>query len=691
MIDAWSIGVAITLDDALTGQIEGVAEKFGEVQAAVDNINKTLRLMPEGMSVFVSASRTMASSWRDAAKAAQDMASASGAVRTGAPPNLVPMPEAGERSPYYTSSLGTNTPYSPGYYPGDDTQPAPDPIIEPVQPPRDPKQPPRQPGGDNSSMHIMSSLFIAQAVGSMAKQAAQAVTGPSFDLQQQEETLASMGASPEQIAQAIAQAGVIQRNPRNPGITLGQALSMITDLYSVDRSDFAGVLSMSTAYAQDAFVLSQQKNGGDAMDVMYNILRSGEDSGKLGLLNKDGTLDLTKIERFNDLITRMVVNSGGNLSPAGVLTMFGAAGPGITQMSDEAIEKALLMSQALGPSQTGTGINAMYQEFIGGKMSQGTARALHDAGVLPDYMFGKDGKILKKYRYGIGMAMIPEGALTGEAEALSDPFGWSTKYLFGKYMNADGTVKTGDEKTVETLIANLNRDYSRIPGMKDAGYAIFQGAVMDRQLKNIGKVQTVPDIASNYASTANAQLGDFGAAVNNLLVQLVSPLIPGATAGLKTLTGGLDLFAKALDVPGVGVTAASAAEVGFAYGGWVAMRGGIKFMAKLGRMVTGAAADEGAAAAGVELVGGGTGGPIGFIIATAAVAAVNEILDSRQNGPVASGRIVPGGGRYGPAGTSSDPIHVVTSQQSGGAGMPAGPTTPTASSARPNPGQALKY
>ena len=523
-------------------------------------------------------------------------------------------------------------------------------------------------GGGFSPMDAMSGIFIAQAATSMIANAAKAATAPSFGIQDQLTNIANMSPAGSNILgiqnQALAAAIKVQQSL--PGLTIPQGLAMISDLYSVDRN-MGAATALAPGYARDGYLMSKAQGGGDAIDQLWSVFRSSEELGYLNLLNKNGSLNTQKAMSFVDMYTKLVTNSNGHITGSGALTMIGQAGPGASQMSDQALMQAALISQALGPSATGTGLQALYQEFIGGKMSQATARSLHDAGVLPDFMFGKDDKILKKYRYGIGYAMIPPGDLKDEKMALVDPIGFAQKFLFSRYLNQDGTIKTGDDKAVESLIGNLNRDFSRVPGMKAVGQAILESAQIDRQYQNITNAASLTTQAKNDASTPNSAVAGAGAAVNGLLQALGSPLVPGATKGLQELTKGLNDFsnmlrahpdfAKDIDKT-IGILGTIA---GGATGTWALNKVGI------GEAFTGGEA--------LDPLGGG------FFTAIAAYIA-EKIMKKAMGGSSSGGK--------GPSGSSSDPVHVVLHPLAGGTQwMPTTPTSPNANKSLPPPGRPL--
>ncbi len=637
MIDAYEIGVKLVLDDKIIGSLASVQDNFKLVEDAVARTNGMLSETVTLMSRVAASARGMASSWQSAAAAAERMAAAVGGTHAGGggggfiPPSgggyLPSSPDGdgagrgssggalsvipgsgssgyqgwGTRGNGYDANFGGD----PHFYPGTRLTPSGEPDWRPGagggnMPPinLDGGVAPRG-GGSFDPMHAMGYIFTAQAGGSILGSAVQGFTAPSFDIADQQANIRNMTpkgmSADDAVAKAMAAAIKIQQNPSNPGISIGQALALIGDTYSVDR-DMTEVSAMAPTLAADAWRMSRTKGGDVDVDQIYTLVRSSEELGKLNLKNKDGSINTDKATSFIDQISRLVVNSGGNLTTGGILTMVGQMGPGGTQLSDEALAKAVIASQALGSSQVGTGLNAMTQEFIGGKMSQAAARALHEAGVLPDYMFGpNDGKILGKYKYGIGQVMLPPGVLKDEQLALTDPLDWVKKDLVNEYLNPDGSVKAGD-KNKEGLIAALNRDFARIPGMKLAGLGVFNAIVQDRALQNAYDLSSNAHISATDAATPNAQAAGVGAAWNGFLAALGSPLIPGATKGLNMFAGALNSMANTSTAHPVDTMGAEAVSGLGAL--WLALKGvaGIKPLGNIAK-AAGAVADGGASVA----------------------------------------------------------------------------------------------
>ena len=594
-IDAWSIQVDLALNDQIFAGFSKVDDRLDKIQSAVNSINDSLAKTGGLLTTAAGGAAGLASSLKSAATAAERIQKAvaasgrgfggfGGGGSGGGP--AMPLGNGGGSGPIYlpgNSGGASNLPavipgqgaYGPGGPqpwghvpfpggsrsgggPGSSSGPngyTPDWSYYQPPPGQDasfggggpvPLYPNQRRGGF-SPMDAMSGIFIAQAATSMIAGAAKEATAPSFGIQDQLTNIANMSPGGSNILgiqnQALGAAIKIQQSL--PGMTIGQGLAMISDLYSVDRN-MGAATALAPNYARDGYLMSKAQGGGDAIDQLWSVFRSSEELGYLNLLNKNGSLNTARAMSFVDMYTKLVTNSNGHITGSGALTMIGQAGPGASQMTDQALMQAALISQALGPSATGTGLQALYQEFIGGKMSQATARSLHDAGVLPDFMFGKDDKILKKYRYGIGYAMIPPGDLKDEKMALVDPIGFAQKYLFAKFLNLDGTIKTGDDKAVENLIGNLNRNFSRVPGMKAVGQAILESAQIDRQYQNIANAASLATQAKNDTSTPNSAVAGAGAAVNGLLQALGSPIVPGATKGLQMFTTTLNDFSNTM-------------------------------------------------------------------------------------------------------------------------------------------------
>ena len=718
-IELYSIGASIVLDNQIVSQLESVADQFGAIQGSVDKINAGLSTTRDLVSSIAGQTAALTSGFSAASDAASRMTSGAVPVTSGGGSGggYVPISVNGgdpdqPRLDYYGGSLGQLTviPGQGRYTPGDGGYQGPG---EPDASMGGGGMPPINlnggrgaGGGGFDPMHALSYMFMGQAAVNMAGAAARATTTPSFDVQAQLNQIGNMTPAGQDAGsvemQAISAARAIQQ--KYPGISIGDALGMVTNFYSVDRN-MDSVVGLASRYAQDNYAIGNITNNPNFQDQLYSGLRAGEDAGYF-TNKKTGQLDPTKELQFLETATRLDVSSNGNITPTGLMTMIGQAGPEASQMSDRAMERAMVQQQALGNSQVGTGINALAQEFIGGKMSQATARSLHEAGVLPDYMFGPDGnidtkylvgsdgksiayskdgrgKILNEYKYGIGQVMLPPGTLMDEQDALADPIGWAQTHLFGQFLDANGNLKPGAANE-EGFIAAVNRDFSRLPGGKLVGNAIINDVVQNRMISNTAGMPSMNAITTADAGTANAQAAGIGAAINANLVQLVNPLLPNLTTAMSGLRTVLDAAENAE------VSHPTAVADGVVDSVIASVMGVSKLWSKTGKFGSGVAGD---------LTAG-----LGKLLEPLMLAQMADYIAQLESGQTQAPSWWPkwGGSKGsgispdypstnyggGPTGHRNDPIYTVQLPSGSGNQMPTSPTSPAPHTSMPMPGHA---
>jgi hypothetical protein len=704
-IDAWNIGIDLVLEDEILTGLAKVDDGLDKIQSAVDSINSSLTKMTGIVATATGSVRGLAGAFSDAANAAERIQRAangfnspsgggvnpggSGPSDNGYRPNWTypgitdgsgggGRGNGGGNTPLYLSGPGGSNGNGGGGVPlypggggsgnGGDGGPG-----------------GGRAGGGGAGFHgVMGDVFAAYYGSGIVAGAVKGATAPAMDVQTQLTNIANMapaGSNTKQIQnQFLAEAYKLQQ--QYPGMSVGQSLTMLANLYSVDR-DSNSVISMAPGYAQSGYVLAHATGGADTNDELYALLRSSEDMGRLNLRNRDGTINTGRASALAAQVARISASSAGNITGQGILTLVGQAGPIATGLSDVALERAILISQSLGMSQTGSGLNAMGQEFIGGKMSQATARSLHEAGALPTYapdpdgsgkmirIFGQDGKITAPFKYGIGQVMVPAGSLMNQAQAAADPLEYVREHLVEQYLNPDGSIKAGQSVALQ---AALNRDFSRIPGMKLAGADVYQMLIRDRQIGNIAAMPTNAQLAAADAGTANAQASGVAAAGNAALVTLGGDLLPGIVKGLTTFDAGLnninkDMLAHPIISTDIvkGVVAAATTGVGALT--TVAIN-------VVGRRMGAFAIGEGLDPAG--------GGFVAFL-ALAIGDAIVKYSGGTYGPPRASRQNL-----LGPAGTAGDPVHVKVSPLAPGTEwMPTGPTGFNQQMTSPMPGRPL--
>lgn len=588
-IDLYEIGVRLLLDDGIIGQIDGVTKQFDALQGVIDKVNESLASTRDAVGDIVGVTGDMAANWRSAASAAGRMADYADRLSH----SLAVMPDA---------------PGVPGV-PGNDGRP--DAVAS------------------AAASHGISpwDYIIAGGVGYEAGSAAvkdsysQAAT-----IQHQAILMENQGASPADMANAIAASQGLQQSL--PGLSQEDAMTIIRDTFSQSigpdgKRNMGEAITVAQQLAQTAYVL-QGLGDDDAAAAMFSLVRAGDLRGLMNQRNADGSVNFGPIENFIAGYQSMAQATGGRITPQDYQTILKNAGPEGLMMDDHAMAEAGILSLTMGAPGIGVGINALATQFIGGKMSQAAAARLHEAGLLPDSMFDKNGKILKKYDAGIGQVLLPEGAVKDSAEFQADPFEWIQNVFAPAVagMNPDDRAQ---------LLAGIYGDMSRTTGARAAAEMIFQEGFLDRQLAGLNGIpsagQSVANAKNDPTNTATGFINAFDA----LMAQLGSDAMPTTTAQLKDLTAalnGLTDWAKnnpnaGHDLAMTGETAAETGAAAVAYGAWkiVSKMLGIGSKAGAGTAV-GEAGAEGAAVA-----ADAASGPPGWLVALTG-AVVLELINT---------------------------------------------------------------
>lgn len=635
MIDLYEIGVSFIIQRDVFSDLETMKGGMAEMQAAIDAVNTSLRTTTDMIATASGSARGMASAFERAADAAQRMADAAGRTGFGGGGGG----GAGEGG----SGGGYLVPPPPGGSGGGGDE---GPRLLPPLGGGEPGQPGQPGGGRQHDASPWDYIILGGAAYEAGKNSLTAVYNSAAEVQHQGILMQNQGATPGDAQEAIAAAQELQR--QYPGLTQAQAMVIIRDAYtqSVDKGkrQMPEAIAMAKTLTQAAYVLQSEGNA-DAAEQLINVSRAGELRGLLNDHNPDGSLDLGPFNSFIGAFTRVAQSTGGRVSPQDALTILKNAGPEGIMMDQDAMTNALILSQTMGADKVGTGLNALAIQFLGGKMSQGAAQNLHKAGLLPDDMFDPEtGKILDKYKNGLGQVLLPNGSLKGGDEFMHNPFGW----IRDVYDPAVAHMAPGDQ---QALLSSILADSSRIPGARLIAETLFQAGFVQRQEDALKGTPDMQAATANLKQDPQNVAGGLGAAFGAFLAQIGSDAMPTATAQLKGLTDALNgLTDWAKEHPDAGKAAFLGLEggtgvglVGGLYGAYrlasLAYRGVFGGGKAAGAAEAGgdAAFADSAATAGADAIpltgleggataaGGITGGLLGAAIATAITAAVFKL------------------------------------------------------------------
>lgn len=632
----------------------------------------------------------MASSWETAAAAAERMSHVADRMGGGIAP--------GGAAPADTGlSPAIAPPGDGGYNPGGFTMPGyRDPNLLALSGPNGPyPPPPGQASGHPANMSPWDYIIAGGVVSGAAKGSLSDIFNQAADVQHPEYLMMNMGASQSDAQFALSAAQQLQQ--KYPGMSWENAMTIIKDAYGVaggpgGKRSMPEAIAMSDQLAQAAYVL-QSTGHDDAAENMFSMARAGELRGLLNNKNPDGSTNLAPFTAYIDAYTRVAEATGGRVSPQDALTILKNAGPEGLMMDPDAMEDALILSQSMGAPAVGTGLNALAVQFLGGKMSQGAAQNLHRAGLLPDYMFDKDGRILKKYKNGVGNVMLPNGALTDESEFQHNPFEWVQDVF-------DPAVSKLDPGSQTSLLNSIYADASRTTAGRLMAETLFQKGFLQNQIGYVAGTPEPGQAATNLQNDPrNIAAGTLNA-FDAFLAQIGSDAMPTATSQLRALTGALNgLTDWAKDHPQVGTDIFRGGEAVTVAGVGAGLFGVYKLVTKwLGGGAKGgadAAFSDSSAVAGedaLELTGvAGSSIATKFLGPAGLAAAFAEQVAEMLGVPLpftkaAAGKNPITGGKVGPAGTKTDPLHVVVAAGGITNNMPTGQTGHNPTQSMPMPG-----
>lgn len=708
MIDAYVIGAKLNLDDRIFRQTSAVIERFIRIQQVIDQTNSALKDMGARARTAAAGVDALARSWERVATAANAASKVPMADRGGG--RVAPMD--GPRGPRIVAPIvpggdgGRLPPGSDFYVGGDGPRRREYPLARRGEgavattggggqggvPPMDLRFGER--GGPESGRRggkhdHMNDLFMGGMVAATAWRAAHYAWGQVSNPAHVRAQLMMLGYSSKQADTAMAKARNIQQT--TPGITFGDAATALKDAYVITRSR-REALALAPILARDSVVL-HGANDTAGIQALFMAMASGEMKGALNKRLPNGDIDTRPMEQYLDLATRISVATGGRFSPQDFKRLASNAGPLFRMMNSQSLVEAAVLSMGLGASKTGTGINALGLQFLGGKMNEASAMLLEKLGLV-------DAK--GAIHIPIGTWMLRPGAVKGQKEFAQDPFQWventmlpAIKKTYPKLWKSAGSVVSSKMSKEQQLTA-LYQLFSRIPGGKLAAEVMFSEPLLQ---KYMGAVKQTPgpkkslDILSKN-DPLNA-LEQFTAAIGGLMAAFAKPSVKDAVAALHELSGVANNLSNwSLKHPQASHAIGLAGAGAGGYGAYKAARA----MWHYARKMLGSG-DEGGAEADATFLEAGAIGECGLLASAALPAAliaailheIKRAADEESPGAKKFYDWINGGGSLPVHVTNGhDLSHGVTHHQARMAGsMPSGTASPNTSMAPPHPGRSV--
>jgi hypothetical protein len=388
------------------------------------------------------------------------------------------------------------------------------------------------------------------------------------ELNHQLATLRTQGLNQAQIA--MAQATARTTTTQVPGSTESGNVKLIGEAYSLfGLPDAMRINKQMAQYAQ--VIGSATGDFHKAEEGLYAMIRSGDLMGKL-VNEHTHKADPDKLLAYFDIAAKMAAVTHGKVNAQTFLAIAQQGGPALANMSDDGMIAMMMAAQGMGGHRAGTAMTSLYQQMIGGTMTESKARELNRLGLLGgDYTVGKGGHV----KFNRGALDTEFGTALG-----SDPL--KASQLLIKAMEAHGLK--GTEAQTKELFSLIGRqtaqrllsDFIRnLPQMLAERGRIEGGQGLEAQART-----------RNETDLTTAE-HNMSAAWKNLMEAIAGPnaiaaigVMNRVTAGLNSLTDSvrgmnpdtLVNLAKGVAILGVSLTGAGAVALLAAIGpaGWVA-------------------------------------------------------------------------------------------------------------------------
>lgn len=651
MIEAYEVGVSLVMSEAILESLALVNSRLGDTQQLIMGANAALKRMNSLTKDAAGSASTLAGAWKNiaaSAAAASSAASKMGGMAAGgyyaggsggsgvraprpfAPsgylgydPGNVPAVIPGSRSygpeswpgyqiPNYGSGGTPSGPdsnsndYRPNWtYPSgdgaDDAQ-----FLYRQKLSLNGGRNRHNNGGGNDAFADMTGAYFGYGLLS-------SMFGSAAQIDALKANMLASGFTGSEVGAALNEAN--QQRVLVPGTSLAGNLDEILRLKSILGSADEAMDALPT-FLKQGVVTTLASNGSINFDSLYSAIdsmaRAGELSGKL-VNQSTGKIDPAQLARFATDVADISLATGGRVTPADFLAMAQNAGSGVmAQLTDPALFGNLApLVLSMGGARAGTALNALAQQFKGGKMSQYAARAMHDIGLLPDYMFDSHDKIKGAYKYGIGLVAIPTNALPNTALYNSNPVEWLMKVLIPA-MEKHGYTTSSEQQNY------LYKMLSRTPGIRGLQDLIANLPQVEKYYAQFQQEQSQNNYDILLKNNPTLQASALAASWQAFLAASGQTWMPEAIKMIDSMTDFLNAAGKfATKHPGITkdlayLTAGFAALSGLRFGAWViggtlvplvkAVPAAIKLLSKLNAItdtLVAGSGEIGAAAAGI--------------------------------------------------------------------------------------------
>lgn len=371
-----------------------------------------------------------------------------------------------------------------------------------------------------------------------------------------------MGLSGEDNARAFD--AVRKSVDRIKGTRLDEVTENITDLYSafnnleesIEFLDKAGKISFSMQTLFEGKFSPEQttKNIQEmfkALEMMGAIIATGPKDAKGHFTFTDQ--DKKKADSYLDTVMKIVSSFGSRVTPSDIFAFSKTARASAAGLSERGLVNTSSVMYEQGASQTGTALQTLQQQIIGGKMQKNAVAAFAALGMLKKKIeFGGRGK----GHPGIASKILA-GAVEGGDELKRDPMEFADLVL-KRIEERNVRISKGQKLGKDDPFENRKIDTHNASELQKALMILFpvrtaQGMMsllMTQRTRILGhteRTQHAAGVDEAYGLALDSPMGkmrQFEAAIANFKANAGKPMLEALTSLTQALAPVINWFAK---------------------------------------------------------------------------------------------------------------------------------------------------
>lgn len=569
MIEAYKIGISLTLNGGIQQTLAGVIKEFASLNTAVKNVQMSVNELASGMRGLQRIGAAAAAEWNSVAAA---MGKAANATRAAANGNAAQGQARATGTTGAASPMAISAPTTSAL-----TYAAAGLVVGGSVGGRGVGLPPGGAGGDGiprltgpggtggiplgplrpGVTYPSTQDFAISATAAAGASAAIFSTEKNMftagaEIEAMKVRMKMAGYSAEQVAQALDLARTSTGVGGVPGLTQIAALHTMLDIRTMTGSPDAGVAAFPEL-AKLGLVLGANGHG-DQMSELYAAIQAGELRGAI-IDHETGKVDTEKFTGFIHNIQAAAIATGFRYGPREILQALRSGGISAAALSDQALfADQVLPTLTLGAAGGGTALQGFGMQFAAGKMSEAAATILNDMGLLLNPKTHKPfrmnlsqaegGKLgeMKPYKTGIGQFNFPPTVLKNRDSAIQNPADYIIKDLkegIDRYLIKNHTpVTLNNEQVTAQQLA------SRIPGGKYIADFLRLAELLARERVQFAAGQKRDAYNIRVSQDPQLQVLAMDAAFHNMMAEFGGALMKDAMKTMAAVTTGLQNLSK---------------------------------------------------------------------------------------------------------------------------------------------------